>query len=81
MRCADSTLYTGVATDVTRRIAEHNGAGKRGAKYTRSRRPVRLAYQEVAANRSAAGKREYQIKRMSRAGKLALIRARKHARR
>lgn len=49
VRCSDDTYYTGVTTDLTRRIAEHNGemgGGKRGAKYTKARRPVQLVYQE-----------------------------------
>jgi putative endonuclease len=78
VRCADGTLYTGVATDVARRVAEHNGKGAtrtKGARYTRSRRPVKLVYQESAANRSAACKREYRIKQLTRREKLALITA------
>ena len=77
VRCADSTLYTGVAIDVTRRVAEHNGVRSKraGARYTRSRRPVKLVYREPAANRSAACKREYRIKQLPRAEKLALIAA------
>lgn len=75
VRCADGTLYTGVATDVARRVAEHNGTGKTGARYTRTRRPVKLVYQEVAANRSAACKREYRIKQLTRPEKLQLIAA------
>ena len=81
VRCADGTLYTGVAIDVARRIAEHNGQGPggatstRGARYTRSRRPVKLVYQEKKANRSAACRREYRIKRMSRREKLAMMAA------
>ena len=73
VRCADDTLYTGIAIEVERRIAEHNGSGRAGARYTRARRPVALAYQEGAASRSDAAKREYAIKRMSRGQKLALI--------
>ena len=73
VRCADSTLYTGVTMDVVRRVAEHNGLRTNGARYTRARRPVKLVYQERAANRSAAGKREYRIKRLTRREKLALI--------
>jgi putative endonuclease len=73
VRCADGTLYTGVAVDVARRIAEHNGTRTNGARYTRARRPVKLVYQEKAANRSAACKREYIIKQMGRREKLALI--------
>lgn len=75
VRCADGTLYTGVAVDVTRRVAEHNGAGKRAARYTRARRPVTLVYQASAASRSAACKREYRIKQLSRREKLRLIAA------
>ena len=73
LRCADGTLYTGVAIDVTRRVAEHNGARRNGARYTRSRRPVHLVYQESAPNRSAACRREYRIKQFTRREKLALI--------
>ena len=73
VRCADGTLYTGVAIDVTRRVAQHNGALANGARYTRTRRPVKLVYQEKAANRSAACKREYAIKQLGRREKLALI--------
>lgn len=75
VRCTDGTLYTGVATDVLRRVAEHNGAGKAGARYTRTRRPVKLVYRERAANRSAACQREYRIKQLDRREKLKLIAA------
>lgn len=75
VRCADGTLYTGVAVDMARRVAEHNGRGPGGARYTRARRPVRLVYQEQAANRSAACKREYRIKQLTRSEKLKLIAA------
>lgn len=73
VRCADDSLYTGIARDVSRRISEHNANNGTGASYTRSRRPVRLVYQESAVDRSAASKREYQIKQLSRVQKLALI--------
>jgi len=73
LKCADETLYTGIATELERRIEEHNGPDK-GAKYTRVRRPVRLVYSEEYPDRSAASKREYEIKKkMSRAEKLELI--------
>lgn len=72
LRCADGTLYTGIATDPVRRCAEHNGAGP-GARYTRGRRPVELIYTEEAADRSAAGRREAAIKRLSRSEKLMLV--------
>lgn len=70
VECADGSLYTGVATDTGKRLEEHN-AGK-GAKYTRGRTPVSLVYTERCADRSGAAKREYVIKRMTRARKLRL---------
>jgi len=72
-RCADGTLYTGITTDLERRIAEHNRG--RGAKYTAARRPVALAWAEAAADRSAASRRERAIKALPRAAKAALIAA------
>lgn len=71
LRCADGTLYTGCTNDLSRRLAAHN-AGK-GAKYTRSRRPVELVYREEAPDKSAALRREAAIKGLSRKEKLALI--------
>jgi predicted GIY-YIG superfamily endonuclease len=71
VRCSDESLYTGVAKDINARIARHN-EGK-GAKYTRSRRPVRLVYSEFAEDRGAALKRELQIKTMSSAVKRQLV--------
>jgi len=65
-------LYTGITTDVERRLKEHNETSK-GAKYTKARRPVSLVFQEEAADKSAAVKREYQIKQMKRQAKEALI--------
>jgi len=72
--CADGTLYTGITTDLARRLDEHN-RGKGGARYTRGRRPVRLVYRETASGRAEAARREYQIKQLPPAAKLALIRA------
>ncbi len=72
LRCADGSLYTGITTDVDRRVAEHNGEGGLGARYTRSRRPVQLVYQEIVASRAEATRREAAIKRLDRARKLAL---------
>ncbi len=69
--CADGSLYTGVAKDVGERIVQHNSG--RGAKYTRSRRPLELAYVEPREDRSSALRREAEIKRLSRSNKLALI--------
>ncbi len=73
LRCSDDTLYTGCTNDLKRRIQAHN-AGK-GAKYTRSRRPVELVYQEIQPDRSAALRREAKVKQLSRKEKLALIAA------
>ena len=70
LRCADGSLYTGATTDVKRRLAEHN-TGK-GARYTRSRRPVALAYFEEAGTLKAALRREHEIKKLSRRAKLLL---------
>lgn len=75
LRCADGSLYTGVSTDVLRRVAEHNSGLPAGARYTHARRPVELVFQESAADRSAALRRERAIKASSRAAKLALIQA------
>ncbi len=72
LQCADNTLYTGITTDITRRLQEHNASGK-GAAYTSGRRPVQLVYQTAYANRSAAQKAEAAIKKLSRQKKLALI--------
>jgi len=73
LRCADNSLYTGVAMDVDRRLDEHNGIDKNGAKYTRARRPVTLVYQEPSESRSAACKREHDIKNLSKSQKEHLI--------
>ena len=82
VRCADGTLYTGITTDLKRRVAEHNaGTGKgKGARYTTRRRPVKLVWKERHKNRSSAQRREAQIKRLSRPEKLTLIRSRKKRR-
>ena len=71
VRCADRTLYTGVAKDLLSRIAAHNDG--RGAKYTRQRLPVKLVYSETAADRGAAQRREYEIRQLTRAAKRALF--------
>lgn len=71
LRCGDGTLYTGITDDVPRRLAAHQ-AGK-GAKYTRGRGPLELVWQEEAPDKSAALRREYQIKRLKRREKEKLI--------
>ena len=72
VECADGSLYTGITTDVRRRLLEHNFSFK-AAKYTRSRRPVRMMWTKECENRSEASKEEYRIKRLSRQKKLELI--------
>lgn len=73
LKCADDTLYTGITTEIERRLEEHNHSDK-GAKYTRVRRPVALIYSEKHEDRSSASKREYEIKKkMTRAQKLKMI--------
>lgn len=74
LKCADATLYTGITTDLSRRIIEHNTSEK-WAKYTRYRRPVEIIYSEQFENRSDASKREYAIKKMTKQQKEELIRA------
>lgn len=68
LQCSDGTYYTGITTDLDRRVREHN-AGPKGAKYTKARRPVKLVYKESCADRSAAGVREYQIRALPRSAK------------
>jgi putative endonuclease len=72
LRCADDTLYTGITVDIDQRLIEHNSSPK-GAKYTRSRRPVLLVYHEVCADKSSALKRELAIKKLSRSQKEQLL--------
>lgn len=71
-RCGDNSLYTGITTDIERRMREHN-AGPRSAKYTRARTPVKLAYSETAVDRSTASRREAMLKKFTRTQKLSLI--------
>lgn len=71
LRCGDGTLYTGWTNDLEKRLRAHR-CGK-GGKYTRSRLPVSLVYQEQFETKQDAMRREYEIKQLSRAEKLALI--------
>lgn len=71
LRCADGSLYTGITTDLDRRLTEHNAG--RASKYTRTRRPVELVWFESAADRGAASRREAAIKKLPRRDKAALI--------
>ena len=72
VRCADDTLYTGIAADVGRRIAEHE-SGSRGAKILRGKGPLTLEFAEEVGDRSAASALEYRVKQLSRVQKEALI--------
>ena len=72
VKCKDKSFYTGITTDIVRRLKEHNA--RRGGSYTRIRTPVKLVYQENQVSRSEAQRREAQIKRWARSKKLALIR-------
>ncbi len=69
--CSDNSYYTGITKDITRRLQQHND-GPRGAKYTRSRRPVKLVYQEQLDDHSSALKRECEIKQLRAKVKRAL---------
>lgn len=72
LECNDGSLYTGITTDVIKRLDEHN-TKTCGAKYTKSRRPVKLLYDESSSDRSSASKCEYEIKKLTRLKKLQLI--------
>ena len=71
LRCADGSLYTGIAKDPAKRLSEHNAGS--GARYTRSRLPAELVYEEKAADRGSALRREHEIKQLGAAGKRELI--------
>lgn len=73
LRCADESFYTGITTDLERRLIEHNSL-KSGAKYTRGRGPVKLVFSRKFRSRSTASKAEARIKKMTREEKAALIR-------
>ncbi|MDH5648843.1 MAG: GIY-YIG nuclease family protein [Gammaproteobacteria bacterium] len=70
--CSDGSLYAGITTDIHRRLLEHN-SGVKGARYTRSRKPVELVYLEQVSDRSEASKREYEIKNMPLSRKISLV--------
>jgi len=72
LKCVDKTLYTGITTDLKRRVAEHNSS-KLGARYTHSRRPVKVVYSKKFKNRSLASREEARIKGLKRGEKLRLI--------
>ena len=71
LRCKDDTLYTGITTDVEKRLEAHRAG--RGAKYTRGRTPLELVYRETCGTHSQALKRELEIKKLTRQEKQNLI--------
>ena len=71
VKCSDNTYYTGITTDTDKRIEKHNKGN--GAKYTRSRNPVKLVYFKPSLNRSSASKEEHRIKSLTREDKILLI--------
>lgn len=74
LRCNDNSLYTGITTDINRRLHQHNNT-KLGAKYTRARRPVVLVYSETAVDKSTASKREYQLRTLTKKQKEKIVSA------
>ena len=72
VRCADGSFYTGVTTNLSRRLRQHNGEIAGGAGYTRGRRPVCLVWSEACVDRSHAQRREYVVRRSPRSAKLRL---------
>jgi len=72
LQCKDNTFYTGITTDLHRRIEEHNTSAL-GAKYTKGRRPVKLVYSSEHKSRSKASKEECRIKKLNRVEKLVLL--------
>ncbi len=73
LRCVDDTLYTGITTDLERRLEEHNKGKAAAAKYTRARLPVSLIYSKKYKDRSGASVAEAAMKKMSREQKLTLV--------
>ena len=72
LSCADGSLYTGIALDVSQRLKQHKN-GPNGAKYLRGRQPFKLVFEQAVGDRSQASKAEHRLKRLSRADKLSLI--------
>lgn len=73
LECSDSSLYTGITTDLDRRLNEHNTSNKKGSKYTRSRRPVKILAAKIYKDRSEASKAESKFKKQARKEKLEEI--------
>ena len=75
LRCADDSLYTGITTDVERRVSEHE-SGRRGARYLRGKAPLEIVFCRAVGDRARASQLEYRVKRLSRSRKQALIEGR-----
>lgn len=73
LRCSDQSLYCGITTQLDKRLRQHNGEIKGGARYTQSRRPCQLVYQELVENRQTALQREYAIKQLAKSEKESLL--------
>ena len=73
LKCSDGTYYTGATNDLTRRVAEHNHSATRGARYTRSRRPVKLIAHIIVNSQSAALKLEHKVKKQKRKNKISFL--------
>lgn len=73
LRCSDNSLYSGMTTNLEKRLKEHNSNGSRGAKYLRAKKPVVMVYTETFEDLKTAMQREYEIKQWSKAKKEALI--------
>ena len=73
LRCSDDSLYSGITTDLKRRIKEHNSDGKKGAKYLRAKKPVKLVYFEKFKDRNSAQVREAEVKKFPKSQKEELI--------
>jgi len=73
VRCADDSLYSGITTDLKRRIEEHNSTGKKGAKYLRAKKPVKLVYSKKFKDRNSALVREAEVKKLPKPQKERLI--------
>lgn len=76
LRCANGQLYTGIATDVAKRLAEHK-SGSRGAKFLRGKGPLEVVFSETVGDRATASQLEYRVKRLNRVQKLDLIEGRR----
>ncbi len=72
-RCSDNSLYSGITTDLKRRINEHNSTGTKGAKYLRAKKPVKLIYFEKFKDRKSALVREAEVKKLPKPQKEALV--------